>query len=693
MTSGALRYRAFLSYSHRDSRVAARLHRRLESYRIPPRLRDGAGREGLPSRIRPVFRDRDELATASRLNSSIETALSASAALIVVCSPAAVASRWVNEEIRYFRRHHPDRPVLAFVVDGDPAADPRRHPENAALPLNLILDDVDDPQGARIEPLAADARPEGDGFQGALLKLVAGLIGVGYDRLRQREVKRRQRRWALAGSASLLLTGVFAYLAWSATLARDQARRAQAAAELELISERQTRAFLLSVFELANPNAARGEKVTVREVLDEAVRRIESTEFERPVIKSRFLATMGRAYASLGLNQRSTELLKQSLESLPAADRSPQSQTQRIDSLIDLADVYFDMGDYTAATNALSLASGTGHPGMSADQRGRIANIRGDVLAYTERDDAAMAAYREALRIADDARLPREQDVSLRSRSLGGMAVLHHFAGDFETSVRLFQQAVDLLIPVYGIRHPDSIWAVTSLGSAAYSNGDFLAAREAWSRALRTARQVLGEQNPEVGTIKNNLARLLLESGELEQAESLLRDALEIDSQHRVEQFGDLVYPLNNLALVRAARGDRDEAVSLLEEALPIARSNHHRWLGPVLNNIADLYCREGRIREGLEHASEAHALTVTEHGVDDWRSHRAALTLGYCHALSGQSVDEAVLESHADAIVDHWGESVLYAERASAQLRTIRERRGQTPVRHAASDPAGARP
>ncbi|MEY4890323.1 MAG: hypothetical protein RIQ75_1453 [Pseudomonadota bacterium] len=32
------RYKAFISYSHCDSTVAVRLHRRLESYRLPPRL-------------------------------------------------------------------------------------------------------------------------------------------------------------------------------------------------------------------------------------------------------------------------------------------------------------------------------------------------------------------------------------------------------------------------------------------------------------------------------------------------------------------------------------------------------------------------------------------------------------------------------------------------------------------------------
>ena len=43
------KYRAFIRYSHADRALADRLHRALESYRIPKRLTGVQGREG-PSR-------------------------------------------------------------------------------------------------------------------------------------------------------------------------------------------------------------------------------------------------------------------------------------------------------------------------------------------------------------------------------------------------------------------------------------------------------------------------------------------------------------------------------------------------------------------------------------------------------------------------------------------------------------------
>jgi hypothetical protein len=107
------RYRAFLSYSHADTPAAARLHRWLETYRIPPAGGHGNAARQVPRRLTPIFRDRNELPASSDLNEEVRNALAASACLIVLCSPEARRSRWVDQEIRYFREKHPDRPILA----------------------------------------------------------------------------------------------------------------------------------------------------------------------------------------------------------------------------------------------------------------------------------------------------------------------------------------------------------------------------------------------------------------------------------------------------------------------------------------------------------------------------------------------------------------------------------------------------
>ncbi len=94
------RYKSFISYSHRDEPWGKWVQRALESYRVPRRLVGGKGRFGpVPARIAPVFRDREDLSSAADLSSSVMQELLASETLVVICSPAAAASKWVRDSL------------------------------------------------------------------------------------------------------------------------------------------------------------------------------------------------------------------------------------------------------------------------------------------------------------------------------------------------------------------------------------------------------------------------------------------------------------------------------------------------------------------------------------------------------------------------------------------------------------------
>jgi tetratricopeptide (TPR) repeat protein len=218
--AGAARYWAFISYSHRDAAFGHWLHRRLENYPVPRRLAGKMTNQGqVPQRLTPIFRDREEFPAATDLSAEVQAALGRSKSLIVVCSPDAAASRWVSREVELFRRLHPERPILAAIREGDPAQ---------SFPEALL---TTGPAGERIEPLAADFRAGNDGRQLGILKLVAGMTGVGLDELVQRDVQRnRQRVMAVTvGAAIAILT--MSVLTAAAVLARRDAESQRAKAE------------------------------------------------------------------------------------------------------------------------------------------------------------------------------------------------------------------------------------------------------------------------------------------------------------------------------------------------------------------------------------------------------------------------------------------------------------------------------
>ena len=215
-----LRYTAFLSYSHKDAAAAGRLHRRLETYRMPKRLVGTETARGpVPARLAPIFRDREELPAATDLSETVRQALAQSGALIVLCSPAAAASLWVAEEIATFRRIHPDRPILAAILDADP-------PDCFPAVLRALGRD-----GIWHEPLATDLRRHCDGPRLGLLKLVAGITGVGLDALVQRDAARKIRRVMAVTAVALVAMLGMAALALVAVSARGEAERQRAEVE------------------------------------------------------------------------------------------------------------------------------------------------------------------------------------------------------------------------------------------------------------------------------------------------------------------------------------------------------------------------------------------------------------------------------------------------------------------------------
>ncbi len=199
-------YRAFVSYSHSDARFAGWLHRKLEGWRAA----DG-------QRLTPIFIDRAELAAGPDLSAQVRDALAQSAALIVIASPAARASRWVSQEIALFRELNPDRPVLAALIAGEP---------DQAFPEVLLRH-----QGRAVEPLAADFRDGQDGKRLGLLKIVAGLTAQPLDRLVQRDAQGRQRRVMAVTAATALLSLILATALIVAVRARAEAERQRADAE------------------------------------------------------------------------------------------------------------------------------------------------------------------------------------------------------------------------------------------------------------------------------------------------------------------------------------------------------------------------------------------------------------------------------------------------------------------------------
>lgn len=169
-------YYAFISYKSEDVEWAIWLQHELEHYHLPASFN---GRTDVRQELRPVFRDIDEL-SAGNLPEQIRLALENSHNLIVVCSPKAAASSWVNQEVDTFISLGRTDRIFPFIVEGYPYAKDKKEECFPESLRNL---------SPKEERLGGDVCKSGR--DAAFVKVVAGMLKLRFDSLWNRYEKEK----------------------------------------------------------------------------------------------------------------------------------------------------------------------------------------------------------------------------------------------------------------------------------------------------------------------------------------------------------------------------------------------------------------------------------------------------------------------------------------------------------------------
>jgi WD40 repeat protein len=221
-------YDAFVSYSHAaDGRLAPALQAGLQSLAKPWYRR----------RALRVFRDKTSLSATPKLWPAIEQALAQARYFVLLASPEAARSPWVDREIRWWRAHRGRDTVLIVLTDGklvwDESIGDFDSDETNAIPSGLRGWFTAEPpwvdlRWARNKRHVSLRNPE---FRDALADLAAPLRGLPKDELVGEDIRQYRRARRLARGAATLLT-LLAVIASSAAVvavgqrnkARNQAR-------------------------------------------------------------------------------------------------------------------------------------------------------------------------------------------------------------------------------------------------------------------------------------------------------------------------------------------------------------------------------------------------------------------------------------------------------------------------------------
>lgn len=195
-------YDAFISYRHteRDIQIVDTLQKLAENYRSPC---DGAYlKKG--ERIRRLFTDRSELPMTSDLGNDITSALSRSRFLIVIASEEYLQSRWCLQELKTFLQfNHASTDRILFVhAGGDPHCI-----TDILRTAGVDVDTNSFHEPFYISAAAPAVQASVEIIKKEYLRLIAALIGCGYDALSQRH-KRAKIQKILTITGIVLLVGI-----------------------------------------------------------------------------------------------------------------------------------------------------------------------------------------------------------------------------------------------------------------------------------------------------------------------------------------------------------------------------------------------------------------------------------------------------------------------------------------------------
>ncbi len=615
-----MRYAAFISYSNADRRAGEALQKAIESFVLPAALRgQDFGRGPLPKRIAPVFRDRWDASASADLGVVLNAALAASDALIVLCSPASAQSVWVGEEIRSFKRLGRADRIFPVLIAGLPACfDAVNQPQGAFHPS---LYDEWQPTSERWQrgnkpPLAPDTRPEGDGAQFTVLKLVAALTQVPLTTLTQRQAEAQRRERNLARAVAGLMTvlalgaGVGAYVSWRASsLAQWRLENA-----VEMASRRVDDA-------AAFQDRYGVPSSVIRELLDGARTDFEGLTADAPQTPTLALqrARLDRLFARLyevagdgaqqvamarrALNalgsvptQRSVSAPATWLASLPT---SHQLQAERLLAQAALAQGLAGQGDKPRAVellqgmrkdaDALATASNTDVArSLAAQARSQLAR-----LAYEAGElESALQHYQDAQRMLGPASTSAAGatgatgDASEHARLRSDEAEMLFELGRHGPALQVQQGVVEALLAIKAptpearrflasalARRGDMRWATTRELSP--TRADYLRARELFTELLAQDGSRV-DYKRDLSLTEERAGDAYLQAGDAKSARAsferclALRRELVARDHANPEWQRDLSVALERMGEAQALQGQHPQAAQAYEEALTL---------------------------------------------------------------------------------------------------------------------------
>jgi serine/threonine-protein kinase len=373
----------------------------------------------------------------------------------------------------------------------------------------------------------------------------------------------RRNRTAVAGGMLLVALLVYGF-------ARERGLRDRAqteAAKAEAVSE-----FLGTLISSADPAQARGQEVTVAQVLERSEELLgqEGGMARQPVVEAAIRIVLGRTYQGLG---KVAEAEVQLLRALELAGGLESGSVAALDAAEALG--ANRTGDYESRERFLR----------------RVVEVRQRTLGAEDDDTLSAAALLVRL---------------LRAR------------GEFGEAEALARENLEKQIRRHGRNHPETLVASNALAGVLYDTARYEEAAGIYRDARAISRIQLGATHPETLRLTSNLGASLSAMGRYREAEPLQREVVEARLRVLGDRHHQTGMSMHNLGSLVMALGRYSEAESWYRRATEARRDLHGAGYLFSKSHLADVIRDQGRLGEAealyLETLVQQRELLPAEH-------------------------------------------------------------------------------
>lgn len=685
------KYFAFISYSRKDSRAAAFLHRKLEKFRIPIKRVPEEMRKGLRKFVRPVFRDKRDLEVGeSSFTEDVMKALAESRFIIVICSPNSAQSLWVDNEVKYFLSTHDNdlSKVVPVVLAGNPDSGDSK---TECLCQYLLSEKAKSTIVKRNLPtmIPDDGESEKAGWEAGIVGVLSYML-----KLKRQDVKatidaEKMRQMRIYAAIGVVCSAIFAALAFWAVKAERTAKRNWQLAEDNRMQAVEQRDRAVEAERLADANrkqaieqrdraveaervadANRKQAVEQRDRAVEAERMADANRRKAEENEKRAVEEEKNAKEKAFLAEQTVDFLKRMLQEAKPDEHGAKNiidllteQQSKVYLLnppelrysvsLTLGQIMLEQSLFVPASRMLKYAYDFGKANEKKIGKMELALAATLLsLAYNQmpgRSEEALALLSEVETLR---RQQGEDDFSM-AMTYFNMAASYFAKHDYVNSRKLCEKTLEC---TGGKPCRATLLAFGQSASIALEQGEYGKAEELCEKAFEVSSEM--NEEPETDLIET-FVQASCQNGKYDIAKRTAEDALA-----KLKRSGVVTSAVvgleNNLGLIADASGDIKDAIEHYKAAIKAGEgiwTEGHGNLAHIISNLGVAYKKAGGTHMAISQLSRAVAMIERLEGKNSISLYMPLVNLGAIYTTVGEHEKAlSVLEHAYDICVKKFG-------------------------------------